>query len=426
MSVSSIPVMCYYNGHIVRTDNDVKYDGNEASIVPLEIPIDCTLEQLGDIIFSNTPIDKRKFNLVLKCRYPLKCGNRFQPFTIWNDRSVQQMLNMVNTAVIEEIELFVEAVRIHRQANRSIGVAEIENLAEIDYGCGPSSGPVLDTRAYGDDDACAYEEGNDESDEDVNDEYDDGLHVQADGHVSAFHTTNQVLENERGSLVSAHALFCDVSNIADNGEGSDESVPIQYHLPPTPCFEQVENMDMAISSGWTPWGQETTSYGSDEFLVGQVFNSKSELQEAAKIYSIKAHQEFVVVASSKKLLVLRCKKAEECQCEWKLRAMVVKDSSLFAINKYKGPHTCVNPCLNRDHHQLDSKLVAAHIQAIIKAQFTLFKQSLWRNGDMKFHIKKPWMGSIRHLDNYLVIFPSHIQISHVCSRPLNKPILDVL
>ena len=36
MSVSSIPVMCYYNGHIVKTDNDVKYDGNKAFIVPLE------------------------------------------------------------------------------------------------------------------------------------------------------------------------------------------------------------------------------------------------------------------------------------------------------------------------------------------------------------------------------------------------------
>ena len=72
MYVSSIPVMCYYNGHIVRTDNDVKYDGNKASTVPLEIPIDCTFEQLSDIIFASTPIDKRKFNLVLKCKYPLK------------------------------------------------------------------------------------------------------------------------------------------------------------------------------------------------------------------------------------------------------------------------------------------------------------------------------------------------------------------
>ena len=51
--------------------------------------------------------------------------------------------------------------------------------------------------------------------------------------------------------------------------------------------------------------------------------------------------------------------------------MVVKDTCLFFINKYKGSHICVNPCLNWDHHQLDSNLVAAHIKAIIKAQFTL-------------------------------------------------------
>ena len=54
-----------------------------------------------------------------------------------------------------------------------------------------------------------------------------------------------------------------------------------------------------------------------------------------------------------------------------MRAMVVKNTCLSMINKYKGPHTCVNPCLNRDHHQIDSNLVVAHIQAITKAQFTL-------------------------------------------------------
>ena len=43
--------------------------------------------------------------------------------------------------------------------------------------------------------------------------------------------------------------------------------------------------------------QHTTGYSSGEFVVGQVFNSKSNLQEATKIYSIKAHQEFVIVAS---------------------------------------------------------------------------------------------------------------------------------
>ena len=55
----------------------------------------------------------------------------------------------------------------------------------------------------------------------------------------------------------------------------------------------------------------------------------------------------------------------------KLRAIFVKDTSFFAINKYKGPHTCVNSCLNRDHQQLDSNLVIDHVKAMIKAQFTL-------------------------------------------------------
>ena len=109
----------------MRTEIYVKYVGNKAFIVPLDIPADCTFEQFGDIIFSSTTIDKQKFKLVL----PLKSGNRFQHFPIWNDSTVHRMLNMVNTTVIEEIELFVEVVQINRQSNQSMGVAENENVA---------------------------------------------------------------------------------------------------------------------------------------------------------------------------------------------------------------------------------------------------------------------------------------------------------
>ena len=244
------------------------------------------------------------------------------------------------------------------------------NVQEFYYGCGPSNGLVPDTRVFRVDEDCAYEEGNDEYDEDVYDDCNRDADVEADGHASSFRTLNQVLENEQGIYVFAQAPSCDVSNNPD-GETLDESSPVHYHLPPTPQFEHVENMGIVVASGWTPWVQHTTGYSSEEFVVGQVFNSKSDLQEAAKIYSIKAHQEFVVVASLKKFLILRCKKAEECHYPWKLHAMVVKDTCLFVIKKYIGPHTCVNPCLNRNHHQLDSNLVAAHIKAIIKTQFTL-------------------------------------------------------
>ena len=84
--------------------------------------------------------------------------------------------------------------------------------------------------------------------------------------------------------------------------------------------------------------------------------------------------------------------------------MVVKDIFLFVINKYKGPHTCVNPCLNRDHHQLDSNLVATHIKAIIKVQFTLttaaIQASVIEKWGYEISYKKAFDGkhkAIRHL-----------------------------
>ena len=112
MSVSTIPVICYYNGKILRTETDVKYGGSKAVIVSLDVPVECTFENLIDMIYSRTTIDKQRFKLVLNYKYPLKSGNRFQPFLIWDDSSVYQMLNMVNTTSFEEIELYIEVVRV--------------------------------------------------------------------------------------------------------------------------------------------------------------------------------------------------------------------------------------------------------------------------------------------------------------------------
>ena len=170
-------------------------------------------------------------------------------------------------------------------------VRENDNVVEFDYGYGPSSGPTLDTEkcgVYGDDKDCEYEEANDESDEDVDDESNGDLDVQADRHLSSFQIFKKVLENEQGIYVSRHVASCDVSN-NPNAKEPDESSPVHYHLPQSPQFEHVENFGNVISSDWIPWVQHTTRYSSGEFVVSQVFNSKSDLQDAAKIYSIKAH-----------------------------------------------------------------------------------------------------------------------------------------
>ena len=72
MSESIIPVICFCKGKMLRTETDVKYIGDLAVIVPLYVPVGSTYEQLLSMIYSRTGIDKKQFQVVLNCRYPLK------------------------------------------------------------------------------------------------------------------------------------------------------------------------------------------------------------------------------------------------------------------------------------------------------------------------------------------------------------------
>ena len=252
MSVSNIPVICYYNGKILRTETYVKYVGNKVVIVPLDVPVDYTFEQLGYMIYSRTNIDKQRFKLVLDCKYPLKSGNRFKPCPIWIDSSVYHMLKLVNTTGMENqyVGAYIDLL-----------VGGNDNVAELDYSFGPSSAPAPDTNrceVYGDDE--------DYEDEEANDESNGNIDVQTDGHLSSFHTLNQVLENEQGIYVFVDVTTCDVSNNPDD-EDLDESSPIRYHLAPSPQFENVENLGNVISSDWTPWVKHSTRYSSGEFVA---------------------------------------------------------------------------------------------------------------------------------------------------------------
>ena len=116
---------------------------------------------------------------------------------------MRKMLDLVNTTTIKEIELYIKVVRVKAQLNQSVGghanifVRDNYNVAQFDYGYGPSSGLVPGTGANGDDEDSADEERNDEYGEDVDDECDgDDGDVEVDQHASFFRAFNQVLDNE--------------------------------------------------------------------------------------------------------------------------------------------------------------------------------------------------------------------------------------
>ncbi|RVW70446.1 hypothetical protein CK203_058335 [Vitis vinifera] len=219
---------------------------------------------------------------------------------------------------------------------------------EFEYGCGPSSALVAMTyecRADEDEDEeeCESQEGDDQSEraEDIQHDGDRVFEVIDEENnnvnvVSSFLALHEAMEGEQGRYVSVDREGCDMSNKPDH-EDPIEFSPVQYHSAPSLQFENVENIGNAVSSDWTPWGNTNIGNSGGEFMVGQVLIQK-------QIYNM---------LRSCTLLVH------------------IKSTTSFAINKYNGPHKCVNPCLNPNYQQLDSNLIAAHIQGMIKAQFTL-------------------------------------------------------
>ena len=61
MCDSTIPIICFYNGKSEMTEKEVKYVGNKVVIVPLDVQIDCTFDQLLAMIYLRTCIDKESF-----------------------------------------------------------------------------------------------------------------------------------------------------------------------------------------------------------------------------------------------------------------------------------------------------------------------------------------------------------------------------
>ena len=65
----TILVICFYNGKSEKTETYVKYVGNKAVIIPLDVQIDCPFHQLLAMTYSIIGIDKEMFKLVLTCKY---------------------------------------------------------------------------------------------------------------------------------------------------------------------------------------------------------------------------------------------------------------------------------------------------------------------------------------------------------------------
>ena len=84
-------MICYYNGNILRTETYVKFVRNKALIVTLDVPVDCTFEQLSDVIYLRTTV-----GCTIRWRVPLtQVHNPSGVLLLYRDQLDAQTLDQV-------------------------------------------------------------------------------------------------------------------------------------------------------------------------------------------------------------------------------------------------------------------------------------------------------------------------------------------
>ena len=102
---STIEVLCYWNGTIVRTKTNLKYIGNNVEIESIDVPIHTTFVELLNMIYDILGVDIH-YQLVLKCRHPTEM-NKFQPLVVRNDQIVSRMLVVLSKYGMSSVQLFI-------------------------------------------------------------------------------------------------------------------------------------------------------------------------------------------------------------------------------------------------------------------------------------------------------------------------------
>ncbi|RVW28833.1 Serine/threonine-protein phosphatase 7 long form-like [Vitis vinifera] len=208
---------------MVRTQTDVDYVGDRVVVEPIDVPLGTTYEQLLEMIYSVTDINKEHFRLILS-------------YLGW-----MKLSYLLNKS--EEDEEDEEGTQCD---DDSVGAEDVHNDDNQDR---RGSSPFLAVR--------------------------------------------EAIEREQMRYVVVDGEGCNLSNNPDTEDLDDpiELSPMQYHLAPSPQFENVENIGHVVSSEWTPWGNTLMGHPTGEFIVGQIFNSKGDLQHAVKIAALETKVE---------------------------------------------------------------------------------------------------------------------------------------
>ncbi|XP_025617139.1 uncharacterized protein [Arachis hypogaea] len=142
-------------------------------------------------------------------------------------------------------------------------------------------------------------------------------------------------------------------------------------------------------------GERPSVIGTDEFEVGQQFETKEEAVLTIKSYNIRRGVEYKVFESDQLKYHGKCVQFGN-GCNWLIRVTMRQRKGYWEVRKYNGTHTCLATEISMDHRQLDYHVICSSILSLVMADASVSVKVLQNVVSSKFGYKpsyrKVWMG----------------------------------
>ncbi|RYQ90272.1 hypothetical protein Ahy_B09g096456 isoform C [Arachis hypogaea] len=149
--------------------------------------------------------------------------------------------------------------------------------------------------------------------------------------------------------------------IGDESDGEDDTRPVgrsqgqtssqTQQYPPHFSTLDLEAMNQPAFLGRqmsTIHRDEHDMHGTEEFEVGQRFQSKEEAVSMVKNYNIRRGVQYMVFKSDQLKYHEKCVQFEN-GCNWLIRVTIWHWKGYWEVRKYNGPHACLATELSTDH-----------------------------------------------------------------------------
>ena len=383
-------IVVRYNGRFV-TNEDGSWEYINGRNKARVIRSNCTYEELQEIVYEVTKIDRNSFRIVMK--YLFHSCYKLDPIEIEDNGDVQCFLKeqfRVDTQYrsplyIEVVENISQNVRQYEgdkhitglsgsKQDENIGTTPLDNREyEIPANeIGGSAPANMHDGAYISEEDVAIPTSNENVHFNNVDEYgfndeddfidNDDIHLEHDGDgVNA--PVEVPIMSEGFATVESTQVPC---------APLPAEVPVEVHSHTTPCPTfRVDRPSRADRASRVDSGPSTSNVypisstnaapsSTTEIEVGQIYANKKELQKKCGSYALDKGFEFKVKKSCSQRYEIGC---VDDSCPWRIRAARIEGLELFSIRVFKHEHKCsaVENMIS-SHRQATSRLIGDQIK----------------------------------------------------------------